>query len=296
MFLGAVNGVWAKQEFVIIDSWMCGFVGGIVHGKSIKSGWKEANKRAKNDCQIWGGLVVSDDHLSTFRRGVEVLSRFTYQAPQTIGGFTTAQLYNTFTRKVAFVQHASGATSVTMDVSWPGVCLGSYILGRKSLFADANNKLFQHEYGHYLQSKRMGFAYFIRVGLPAIMSKGDHDKHPVEVDCNREAFLYWNRQCQSFQSDSLLSDACGWNFDYNPFPDTIGHKVKSNYVIVQYVDFSDSLQRKQVESLKVKPKVMDYVSWIIPPVAFIVGVANARHYNKIQLEQEVNTTSTVTNP
>lgn len=275
-----------EPQFVIVDSWFCGFVGTSIRDKSVKAGWKEANKRAANDARIWKGLFVSDTNHSAGRRTLEILSRWTYQWPQTLGGFVTAHGYNTFTRKVLFVDHSNGATAVTMKVSWPGVCLGSYILGRTSLYADPDNKLFQHEYGHYLQSKRMGIAYFIRVGLPAIMSKGDHDKHPVEVDCNHEAFMYWNNYYPEFQNDSLLSDFCGWNFDYNPFPDTIGSKVKSNYALYTYIDYKDSLDRLQVKSLKIKPKFLDYASWVFPPFAAIVGVVNAHRYNKVQLEEE----------
>jgi hypothetical protein len=68
-----------------------------------------------------------------------------------------------------------------------------------------------------LQSKQMGLAYYVRVGIPAILSKGDHDQHPVELDCIRRAFLYFNQRDTLFKNDRYLSDSLGWDFFYNPF-------------------------------------------------------------------------------
>ena len=226
---------------------------------------------------------MSDSTRSGGHRFGEVISRFTYQAPQTVAGFITAQWYNTVLGKVNTVEYAFGATSLNMHVDWLGVTLGNYILADTSIHATPENAMFQHEYGHYLQSKRMGLAYFVRVGLPAIMSKGDHDAHPVEVDCNRRAFLYFNQTFPEFQDDSLLADARGWNFRFNPFPDSLNVGAKEQGVC--YVNYSDSLQVSRLEQLRVKPTFIDYASWIIPPVGpVVVGMIHARRYNKVQVK------------
>ncbi|MDH4474068.1 MAG: hypothetical protein QE487_15780 [Fluviicola sp.] len=277
----------SEPSLMIIDSWLTGYFGGFFRAKEkrFKHAWKTANRRAKSDARIWGGLFASDSTCSGAYRFGEVISRFTYQAPQTAAGFITAQWYNTVLGKVNTVEYAFGATSLNMNVDWLGVTLGNYILADTSIHTQPENAMFQHEYGHYLQSKRMGLAYFVRVGLPAIMSKGNHDAHPVEVDCNRRAFLYFNRTFPEFQDDSLLSDAKGWNFQFNPFPDSLNVGAKRQGV--SYVNYSDSLQVNRLEQLRVKPTFIDYASWIIPPVGpVVVGMIHARRYNKVQLKTE----------
>lgn len=269
-------------DFFIVDSWVCGYVGGFVHGKDSRfsSAWKEAVKRSKHDLRIWGGLFISDSNQRTGKRIGEVASRFVYQTPQTIGGLLTAQTYSTFTRKVNQVSYANGSVVVNMNVAWPGVCLGTYILARKTIAPNPDNKLFQHEYGHYLQSKRMGWAYLVRIGLPAIMSKGDHDAHPVEIDCNREAFIYFNQFYSNFQQDSSLTDAKGWHFRYNPFPDSIGIPMITKTDTLCYIDAQRQDESQLLEHLKVKATFFDYASWILIPAPVIVGMIHARKYNK----------------
>ena len=179
----------SQPELFIVDSYVIGWVTGLCTGKGQR--WKCANelagRKAKYDVKIWGGLFVTDSNKTVARKTGELFSRFLYETPQTIGGFLTAQFYNTFTKRVNSVEYELGATVLNMNVDWPGVSLGSYILADQRISATPFNKLYQHEYGHYLQSQRMGWAYLIRVGLPAIMSKGDHDRHPVEVSCNAES-------------------------------------------------------------------------------------------------------------
>lgn len=275
-----------QPDFFIVDSWLTGFFGGLFRkgDKHLKSAWKEANHRAGVDAKIWGGLFVSDTSRSGMYRFGEIISRVTYQLPQTVSGNLTAHFYNTVLGKVQTVEYGGGAAVISMRVDWLGVTLGTYILGDSTLHAVPDNRLYQHEYGHYLQSKRMGLAYFVRVGLPAIMSKGNHDAHPVEVDCNREAFLYFNRLNADFQQDSLLNDAKGWNFRFNPFPDSVGNGKKNGIV---YVDYNDTIQREKLHDLKVHARFFDYASWCVPVVLPVIsGMITARNYNKKQLEKE----------
>lgn len=273
-----------SPDFIIVDSWISNFVVGFAKTKEKrwKNAWTRANQGAKNDLRIWGGLFVSDTNLTSGNRFLEVGSRFTYQGPQTGIGFFMAHFYNTMLCKVNDVSHPNGSTMLNMNVSWTGICFGNYILAKKKSAPDPNNRIFQHEYGHYLQSKRMGFAYLVRVGLPAIMSTGVHDEHPVEVDCNREAFLYFNRVNPAFQNDSAYADKKGWDFLYNPFPDTIGTKTTLGRNKFQYVDYRDPVERSRVDSLKVKAKWFDYAGWILFPTPAVIGVCNAVKYNKEQ--------------
>lgn len=281
--------VYSKEQqpqLFIVDSWMSGFIHGLVKNKEHrwKGAWKKAASQVKNDIRIWGGLFVTDTNLTGGQRFLELGSRHTYQAPQTGIGFVVSHFYNTVLCKVNSVSYANGSSVLNMNVKWTGICFGNYILAKNTIEAHPNNRIFQHEYGHYLQSKRMGFAYLIRVGLPAIMSKGDHDAHPVEVDCNREGFLYFNRMDSTFQNDSVLFDKKGWNFLYNPFPDSVGTKIKFTKFTLNYIDFSDSLQVADIDKIKVRARWFDYFSWIIFPAPVFVGIANAKSYNKLGLK------------
>lgn len=276
-----------NPDYFIIDSWVSGFIAGLskTKEKRWKAAWQRANQSAKNDARIWGGLFVSDTNSKSGKRALEVGSRFVYQGPQTGIGLFMAHFYNTILCKVNTVSYANGSTLLNMNVSWTGICFGNYILAKKNSAPDPNNRIFQHEYGHYLQSKRMGFAYLVRVGLPAIMSKGNHDEHPVEVDCNREAFLYFNEINPKFQNDSAYYDKKGWDFLYNPFPDTMGIKKTIGRNTFQYLNFKDSLDNRKVESLKVRAKWFDYAGWLAFPAPAIIGVCNAAKYNRVQKEK-----------
>ena len=285
-------------EYFILDSWVSGFISGLAKTKESrwKNAWKRANQSAENEIRIWGGLFVSDTNSSSGRRILEVGSRLTYQGPQTGIGLFMAHFYNTILCKVNSVSHPNGSTLLNMNVPWTGICFGNYILAKKNSAPDPNNRIFQHEYGHYLQSKRMGFAYLIRVGLPAIMSKGNHDDHPVEVDCNREGFLYFNRIDPHFQNDSAYYDKKGWDFLYNPFPDTLGVKKISGKNTFQYLNFSDTLDREKVDLLKVRAKWFDYAGWMAFPAPALIGICNASKYNQSQTKPKEIHLNALTEP
>src|SRR5690606_30796594 len=247
-------------ELFIIDSWIIGFLSG---------GLKEANKRARNDIKIWGGLFSTDSNKSFGGRLLEVFSRFTWQLPQTIGGFFTAHSYNTYgiNGGVESVTYKYGATVLKGRSSgWGGVTQGSFIIGDNSIEANENNPLFQHEYGHYLQSQKMGWAYYGRVGIPSIMSKGNHDFHPVEQDANRRAFLYFNEMVAGFQDDASIWDNRGWNFAFNPLD-------VNKTGIGEYIDYSNSKDRMRLNNIRERSKWYDYIFSIVS------GFFNAVRYN-----------------
>ena len=77
------------------------------------------------------------------------------------------------------------------------VTLGNYIAGNPNLKADPSNYLFQHEFGHYLQSKKYGPAYLSAFAIPSGLSvaKGnDHKLFRVEQDANARAIKYFNKR------------------------------------------------------------------------------------------------------
>lgn len=77
--------------------------------------------------------------------------------------------------------------------------MSNFIIGDEDTWADPNNSTFQHEYGHYLQSQALGWAYFSKVAFPSLLSAskkdGKHRYRPFEQDANYRAFKYFKKKC-----------------------------------------------------------------------------------------------------
>lgn len=254
-----------------------GFIDGFFSTSSgrLSAGWNEANLRAGNTLKITGGLFASDPNKSTGGRIWEVTSRFTWQLPQTIGGLATAHSYNTLGLGggVESVDYAFGATVVKTRNEWEkgsGIAQGSFIVGDNQIEADPNNWLFQHEYGHYLQSQSMGWAYYSRVGIPSILSSSPQSLNPVELDANRRAFLYFNEHVDGFyKSRDERFEKRGWNFSKNP--------LNLNRDYIDFNDYNEMLTLNKVSS-----KWYDYF-WQgalgFPLGTIGVGLYNTYRYN-----------------
>lgn len=147
----------------------------------------------------------------------QILSRFTWEAPQTLLGYTSATIQNTF-NGVKSVSHYDGATAVeTYSEKWGAFTLGSYIIGERGLYADPSNSLFQHEYGHYLQSQSFGPFYLQRCAIPSLfdtLTKHHHNNHPVEQDANIRAFKYFHEHENGFGVKNYPNDI-GWDMEKN---------------------------------------------------------------------------------
>ena len=135
-------------------------------------------------------------------------------------------------------------------------------MGDERIEADANNPLFQHEYGHYIQSQSIGMAYYPRVGIPSIGSKDEydsksaHDYNPVEQDANARSIKYFHKK---------IGSEFIWHFGSNP----IGYPG-TNWSMSEY----DSEKFQNVlRSLKIRASVVDYAFPIIN------GIINSDHYN-----------------
>ena len=169
--------------------------------------------------------------------------------------------------RVYNVSHAYGATAVAN--SWnskSAVTLGSFILGREDLRADAGHPTFQHEYGHYLQSQRLGPAYWPAVALPSVfnvMYGNNHDYRSYEMNANYLAFRYFNEQIDGFyktnheySTDHLKPDYYGWHFDKNPL--LPGGK---------YVDYEIDEQKERMrEATSIKVNFWNYFLPFIPNI------------------------------
>ena len=90
--------------------------------------------------------------------------------------------------------------------------MGSYIVGDRTIAADPNNALFQHEYGHYLQSQRSGYTYLFKYAIPSLVSAASnsywgHNAHWTEQDANIRAKAYWRKTIPGYS---------GWSHRNNP--------------------------------------------------------------------------------
>ena len=157
--------------------------------------WSNTNKAWKIDI----GYFKPDENKNFWGRLWEGFSRHSWQSLQTNFGYVASGVQNLF-GGVRSVTNYGGATVVEMyGENWGAITFGNYILGNRGIQADLDNALFQHEYGHYLQSQAYGPYYFQRYGLPSAFSKGNHRDHPVEQDANLRSLKYFNKY-EGFES------------------------------------------------------------------------------------------------
>ena len=80
--------------------------------------------------------------------------------------------------------------------------IGHYSMGPKGYVADWRDHLFVHEYGHYIQSQRMGISYFRLVAIPSLLSAAftsrlsglDHSDRWFERDANKLSGAYFDKK------------------------------------------------------------------------------------------------------
>lgn len=199
-----------------------------------------------NSARIVAGLFVTDQQQNAARRALQLISRLSWELPQTAGGLLTALVFDLLhlyggVRRVSF---SRGATVISTRRNFGGAFTqGPFIIGDLSLEASRENVLFQHEYGHCLQSRALGWAYYPRVAVPSVLSlTPQHIHHPVEQDANRRAFAFFR--------------GLGWNRRLNP------------------------LDSKHLADLSIRPAWYDFAFWLLlPPFGpFVAGLIAARRY------------------
>jgi hypothetical protein len=95
--------------------------------------------------------------------------------------------------------------------------LGSYIIGGNRLQPNVFNPLFQHEYGHYLQSQAAGWSYIPRFAIPSALNPSRNGGYTdlsenTEQDAQARSLLYFTKYVDGFTFDD-------WNYYKNPFYD-----------------------------------------------------------------------------
>ena len=160
--------------------------------------WSATNKAWKIDI----GGFKTDPHRTIVGRGLQLLSRWTWELPQTLIGKGASHIRN-MTGNVDDVSYYGGATLVNKNDNsrdrW-GLTLGSYI-NSKNLRADPNiDPVFRHEYGHTLQSRLVGPLYLTSVGIPSLIGGfldynlgiSNHDREWYETQANRMSYRYFS--------------------------------------------------------------------------------------------------------
>ena len=152
----------------------------------------------------------------------QIISRLTWELPQTLLGYASSGFSN-WGGDVENVNYYDGATVVThKSGGWGAFTLGSYINGDSSIRADPYNSLFQHEYGHYLQSQKFGLLYLGKFAIPSIIngmsvSPKDHHLFGAEQDANSRAYSYFSSHVQNYNAnqsdwDSYNNPINGYDF------------------------------------------------------------------------------------
>lgn len=217
----------------------------------------------------------------------QIISRFTWELPQTFLGYEFAQGLNFF-NDVKSVTYYGGATAVERykhPEGWApwyqklgsAVTLGSFITGDRGLQADPYNSLFQHEYGHYLQSQFWGPRYIGKVGVPSLLNTGsdyEHSFYPIEQDANARAFEYFNKNVNGFYKTKKQYDSkdIGWDFSINP----LNLNNKNGY---KYVDYKK--QMSDVRNLRESFRFSD----ILPITNIPLGFYNHIRYNQTKVRR-----------
>ena len=192
----------------LVDDVLVGSAIAVIHKKQI---WNSISKKLVQSLNVWTGLFRTDLQLSVFRRIWTLLSRFTWELPQTILGFLIATILN-WTNRVDWVNHKYGSTSVKLSGLFGGMSLAPFIFGDERLIGESHNHLFQHEFGHLMQSKIWGPLFLLVIGLPSLVSAmvNDYDTHMrkwQEQDANTRARSYFIRKDTANFS---------WKYEMNP--------------------------------------------------------------------------------
>lgn len=163
------------------------------------------NKVVHNVAKVTRGLFLTDPKRPFWGRVWQLISRFTWELPQTLVGW----LYTFFRAlfgQVDRVDTLGGitfATKKTNRMGCMGVSLGSFVDlwdghwlcdGDKGLVL--SNQLCMHEFGHTADSQRFGWLYLPVIGLSSLISalgKGDHSSYWTEIRANCHAKRYFGR-------------------------------------------------------------------------------------------------------
>lgn len=97
------------------------------------------------------------------------LRQFTWELPQSILGLTLKLFYKNSIRKTISYNDVEVILCKGFN---GGISLGRYILLNASYSQKTTQETIKHEYGHCLQSRKLGWLYLPIIGLPSIIWAG----------------------------------------------------------------------------------------------------------------------------
>jgi len=214
---------------------LLGFISDLLTNLFVKTfkGEKWDWTRTELGWEIDKGLFHVDSNTSPFW---EVLSRLTWQLPQTLVGDIFVSTANAF-GKVNGVTHNYGMTAVDMGLDGGAVTLGFYSAGPNGYKADWRDHLFVHEYGHYIQSQQYGPSYLLAIGLPSLQSAimqtnnanaPQHNVRWFEADASYKGADYFDKYYGSQVAGYVAGDPN--YFDRNSFIAGNSSQVNSPYI------------------------------------------------------------------
>lgn len=212
-----------------------GFFKGLYRAITGKGKWTDpftyAYKNTVNEIKIAFGLVAKGTPK-------QILSRFTWELPQTIFGWYYS-MGNLYLGNVDHVRYFDGATYLIDDVKHfsQGITIGNFInitsynipIDSKGNFAPYNDPLYMHEYGHYLQSQEYGWGYLVSVGVPSLMSAinskslddppfSTHNFFWAEISANKKAKNYFENRYDISWNDLVSHRYNKWYHIYELYP------------------------------------------------------------------------------
>lgn len=121
-------------------------------------------------------LFSTDKSKSKTARSWQLISRFTWELPQTTLGLLLALIYAHAGNDTTHAMH-KGINYIHSNAfpSNAGISLGSFIITGTS----PTESLIVHEFGHTIQSRRLGPFYLLLIGLPSLFWAAMHKNIPA---------------------------------------------------------------------------------------------------------------------
>ncbi|MDH6396284.1 hypothetical protein M2450_000315 [Dysgonomonas sp. PF1-23] len=197
---GKALPVWNSLNLITgLGKWAFG--GGSFSRDVLQATWKP----------VWNGMKI-DAGMFVFDNPFQAFSRWTWELPQSLIGNAWSSARNV-AGYADQIKYYRGATFIIHDNSskYDGVTLGNYInmnirdpydktkyepSWNDNKFTPIADNMMMHEYGHFLQSQRIGFFYLSAVGIPSLINRlgwigGDKDRFYTEKWANNLAYHFF---------------------------------------------------------------------------------------------------------
>ena len=193
-------------------------------------------KTLLNSAEIFLGNFYIDENLGFWEGIWNGYSKQSWESLQMGLGHTVGQLTNMF-NCVERVEYYGGATVLKYNSNdMTSFSLGCFIHGNNKIEANPSNSLFQHEFGHYLQSRLSGIGFLFAFGIESGFSDwfaNDHRLTYTEIDANRRALKYFSNQYVNYGwiDEEGYYHSSNWKWQDNPLERTSKNgKFKDKYL------------------------------------------------------------------